>query len=366
MVITSEIAHLVYKIEQGTAFPQEFEELVHLLADRLSKRLPANRATPKLGTRYPVIAGYAESVDPLEDENKLMDYWHTYGLVVGRQVVQPDVCRKSVKAVQDICRSQGMNLREPQTYKKDETGVPILSRGFLEVYQHQMLLELRQSVRLYVHHALLWGSPYLWTTFDRLGVKVPGTEEAAGLPLHVDQNPTVHPEFRTMQGVIALEDCPAERGTFVAVPGSAPLFKEYAKLVDPGYVGEYVPLNRESPLHNTLVPFAQVIPLKQGDIVTWDSRTTHANSDNVSDQVRYVAYVSTGIANPERSDLVAARVAAYKHATGENKRDAYLHASKKPRFTDPRIAGDIRGEENMTPLGAWLYGLLTYPKKAGL
>lgn len=102
-----------------------------------------------------------------------------------------------------------------------------------------------------------------------MGLKTPYGENSIGLNLHVDQNPTVHPDFTTIQGVLALDDCPIERGTFVVVPGSVSEFKNYSQFVKNGYKGEFVPLE-DSYLLEELKIYQQLIPLKRNNIVSWE------------------------------------------------------------------------------------------------
>src|SRR5205085_18223 len=117
----------------------------------------------------------------------------------------------------------------------------------------------------YLHHVLLWKRTDLWTTFDRLGFKRPNNTESAGLPLHVDQNPRIHPNFRTIQGVLALRDCPLEVGTFLAVPGSKAVFSEYAHWSQPDQ--QYVPLpERDEDIIAKLRAGQQPLPLRGGSL----------------------------------------------------------------------------------------------------
>ena len=160
-------------------------------------------------------------------------------------------------------------IKNESSYIKDNNGTPIISRGFFEIYHDDCLAQIRQNIRLYLYHCLLWNTPYLWTSFDRLGLKTPSGENSIGLNLHVDQNPTVHPDFTTIQGVLALDDCPIERGTFVVVPGSVSQFHNYSQFVKPGYKGEFVPLE-DSYLLEELKIYQQLIPLKRNNIVSWE------------------------------------------------------------------------------------------------
>lgn len=158
---------------------------------------------------------------------------------------------------------------------------------------------------------------------------------------------------------MALEDCPVERGTFAVVPGSSHSFKKYSQFIKPGYIGEFVPLEN-SDLQKELLSQQQLIPLRKNCIVTWDSRTTHANSTNVSNTNRYVCYISAGLAKEDRKDLIEIRHKAFISGLGSNVREAYLHASKKPRFTNEEYINSVREKEILNPLGECLYGFKSY------
>jgi hypothetical protein len=317
--------------------------------------------------QYPLAAdGFAESFDALYDEEALYEHWNRYGVVVGREVAPQPLCINGIRRIKDIVSdlSDGTcNIDQPDTYDHlptDANGVPILTRGFFEMYHDDSLAQLRQSLRSYLHHVVLWGRADLWTTFDRLGVKLPDHHESAALPLHVDQNPKDHPDFRTVQGVLALEDCPVERGTLLAVPGSKSFFAEYLPMAPKR--GEYVELDTTAPIATDFAEHAQPIPLRQGDIVSWDSRTTHANTANVSRLPRFVAYVAAGPARQDDPGALAARAEAFATGLGSNIRDALMHASKRPRYTDPEAISRVRQPERLTPLGALSYGQERYER----
>ena len=107
--------------------------------------------------------------------------------------------------------------------------------------------------------------------------------------------------LRSFQGVLALVDCPEERGTFVGVPGSRCLFDKYKDFASER--GEFVQLDTSHAMTKELQDNAQAFPLRAGDVVSWDSRTTHANSENLSDETRCVAYVAAGPAGEENTRL---------------------------------------------------------------
>ncbi|MCD8496725.1 MAG: phytanoyl-CoA dioxygenase family protein [Alphaproteobacteria bacterium] len=196
---------------------------------------------------------------------------------------------------------------------------------------------------------------------DRLGVKLPSHEGGKALPLHVDQNPTIDPDFKTLQGVLALVDCPAERGTFRGVPGSRNVFQQYAQM--PGGIGEFVELDPQHPIAEELTNKAQAFPLRAGDMVSWDSRTTHANTENISQDPRMVFYVAAGLAQENNAAAVAARKDAFTTGLATSKLkvpQALLRATIKPRFIDAEAVSRIRKPENLTLLGKLLYGTERY------
>lgn len=364
MIINDEIRLLVNQIETQDEIAPYLKILIQKLQINCKYHIENDRQQylnlPILEKKYPTENGYAIAFDPLTQENKLLQYWFQYGFVVGKNVVNDEECSNIIKTINNILSICHMEFNNQETWKKDTNGTDILSRGFFEIYHDDTLAQIRQNIRLYLYHVILWGSPFLWTSFDRLGVKLPKGEESKGLSLHVDQNPMVHPNFRTIQGVLALVDCPEERGTFVVVPGSKKYFDYYKNFVKENYKGEYVPLDESSTFYAKLLKNQQCIPLKKGNIVSWDSRTTHANSSNFSTLNRYVMYVAAGLAKEDNEEIINIRKKLFESGLGDNVRDAYAHASKKPRFTDSEFINKIRKEENLTELGQCLYGLKKY------
>jgi ribosomal protein S8 len=364
MIITDEIRLLVHQIESQKEIKPYLKLLLQNLHSNCLYHLKNDREQyvklPALETPYPIENGYAIAFDPLIQENEILQHWYQYGFVVGKNVVTNKECENVLKVIENIVSITNMDFSDSNTWKKDSNETKILSRGFFEIYHDDALAQIRQNIRIYLYHVILWGSPFLWTSFDRLGIKLPYGKESQGLSLHVDQNPNVHPDFRTMQGVLALVDCPEDRGTFVAVPGSKKYFEEYKNFVKEGYKGEYVQLDESSDFYIKLKANQQCIPLQKGHIVSWDSRTTHANSSNVSNLNRYVMYIATGLAKDDNEEIINIRKDLFYSGLGNNVRDAYSHASKKPRFTDPDFIMKTRKLENLTNLGKCLYGLKKY------
>lgn len=374
MLIDGSIKDLVAAVDETKEHtsPQAdrlIRELIKQLRDACQK--PENRARYSAyptcagdGGTYPLDGdGYAQAFDPLTEEMEFYDHWSRYGFVVGRSVIPKAICDATIARIHELMlalSNRRCDVARPETYANmphDAAGVPVLSRGFFEIYHDDSLAQLRQSVHTYIHHVVLWGRTDLWTTFDRFGVKLPGHSESYALPLHVDQNPLARPGFQTVQGVLTLGDCPSEQGTFVGVPGSKQYFAEYARMA--GH-GEYVELHQTDPLAILLQQHAQPIPLRAGNIVSWDSRTTHSNTENISTDARMVAYISAGPARENDAAAIAVREDAFRTGLGSNIRDALMHASKKPRYTDPEQIARVRKPERLSFLGKLLYGKARY------
>lgn len=376
MLLDEHIKGIVEKIEKTDISEVNFDILlrdlinslnINLKKPELIERYDSYKKTIVSIEKYPIGSdGYAISYDPFENEELFWDTWNKYGIVVGKSVVLREVCNYAIermhKIIHDISGGS-CDLDNQDSWintPSDHNGVSFLSRGFFEIYHDRALSSIRQSLRLYIHHVLIWGRTDLWTSFDRLGVKLPKHEESYGLPLHVDQNPRIHPDFKTIQGVLALSDCPVERGTFVGVPGSKSLFQEYKNFAPE--TGEFVQLDDSAPVAELLKSCAEPIPIRMGDIVTWDSRTTHANTENKSGKTRFVAYVAAGPAREDNAELLEVRNHAFISGIGSNVREALMHASKKSRYSNYEVLNKVREAEKLTLLGKLLYGQEKYKK----
>jgi len=350
------IKSLIHSIQSSKLTSNQADEALCKLVILLQQQLPFHeRQEHSVPVDfYPVDQdGFALSFCPLTQPEEFMATWNKYGIVVGRQILSLAECQTALNRIQEL-----LGLLDDGK-RCDIQNVPILSRGFFEIYHDAVLANIRQNLKLYLHHVLIWQQAELWCSFDRFGIKPPEGESAAGLPLHVDQNPLVHPEFRTTQGVLALVDCPVERGTFLAVPGSRSQFSIYSGMAKNN--GEYVELDVSHPTAADFLKRQQPFALRAGDLVTWDSRTTHGNTPNISELTRYVTYVSAGPARQGDESAINARQAAFQSGLGSNVRDALMHASKKPRFTDQACIAEIRHSEQLNQLGRYMYGQERYP-----
>jgi len=295
-----------------------------------------------------------QEIDPFKNERDFLLHWFKYGFVIGKDILNKEECLSSINKIKEKLSVLNSDLHNQSTWVVDDNNTPIMSRGFFDLYHDDLLAQIRQNRKLYLYHVLLWQNLKLNTTFDRIGIKIKGIDGDKGLPLHVDQNPVVHPNFHTIQGVLALSDC-TTNGTIV-VPKSKNDFFKYKEYIPEGYEGEHVELIEDSELFNKMHSKKVYLELKQGNMLSWDSRTTHTNISNTSID-RFVMYTSTGI-QIEEEKMRTKRIELFKNGNGENVRDAYCHASKKPRFSND--LNFCRKEEQLSELGRLLYGFDRY------
>ncbi len=223
-------------------------------------------------------------------------------------------------------------------------GTPQARRlGFMDLYHDNSLAQLRQDPALYQVFASIFGTEKLWVVFDRVMYWNTGEGEKP-LPPHVDQNPNQHPSFFNVQAMLALRKMNEGTGTLAVVPQSHLSFHDYRQWTQPdaGFV-EYQ--GKET------LPFV-ALRLQEGQIVIWDSRTTHSRYRGDPSGTRYAALISytPAVSNQELIDL---RLKYFREGIGWNNHDAGLRATARPRYERSLR----QKEEKLTPLGRKLYGI---------
>mgnify|MGYP003352902058 CR=1 FL=1 len=97
--------------------------------------------------KYPVDQyGFAIAFDPVTHPLEVLSHWTEFGFVVLKNTISIEHIKNAVSFIEDVIRSQNLLTQNCIT---DSSGTPLLSRGFLDIYHHQTLADLRQSLRLY-------------------------------------------------------------------------------------------------------------------------------------------------------------------------------------------------------------------------
>ena len=222
--------------------------------------------------------------------------------------------------------------------------------GFFDLYHDDAYAQVRQNPALYNTFANLWNKTDLWVVFDRV-IYMDEIDRAEKLPLHVDQNPHQHPDFSFTQGLLALNDINEETGMLAVLPRSHLWFDHYKAWSDQkqgwiGYGGD-----DESDRWKQL----RAVPLKEGEMVIWDSRLTHSRANSTAEpgksKERMLAMISFQPASTNKT-LKQARLEAYKKGSAGFNHDAAL------RHTAGGWEGSLRlNPEHLSPLGEKLYGI---------
>jgi ectoine hydroxylase-related dioxygenase (phytanoyl-CoA dioxygenase family) len=225
-----------------------------------------------------------------------------------------------------------------------EKDIPSVRRlGFMDLYHDDTLAQLRQDPRIYQVFSSLLGSEKLWVVFDRL-IHQKANEPEEPLPPHVDQNPVANPDFFNVQAMLALHDMNESTGTLGVIPKSHLFFQKYSKWTKPsdGYV-EY---------QDDDLPSFVGLRLKEGELVIWDSRTTHSRFRGTPEADRYAALITFTLAKDELS-LYDMRLKYFNEGIGWNNHEAGLRATARPRLEQTLR----HTSENLSALGLKLYGL---------
>jgi ectoine hydroxylase-related dioxygenase (phytanoyl-CoA dioxygenase family) len=218
--------------------------------------------------------------------------------------------------------------------------------AFMDLYHDKTLANLRQNENLYTVFTHIYETEKLWSVFDRV---IYWNKDEKEMPLapHVDQNPVKNPEFIYVQAMIALRDMDENTGTLALVPKSNQWFSIYQKWAN--QKAGYIEYEDSKPLDFI------ALRLKEGQIVIWDSRTTHSRFRGEPKANRYAALLTYTKAI-DNNELLKKRELYYKNGIGFHDYDAGLRATAKPRYNQSLR----KTPEQLTELGEKLYGVKSW------
>lgn len=229
-------------------------------------------------------------------------HWQTWGYVVVPHVISPD----QIDALKSfLWEFQEMDPADPATWNQSDRrrhGMEELNNaGMVEVYNHQLLWDTRQTERLYDAYVDIWDREDLWVTIDRANLNTPNRGDRAfkGF-IHWDVDTSQDPLPVNVQGVLSLVDTDEEVGGFHCVPELFRTFEDWAA-AQPAGRDPYYPDVREFEV--------AFVPLKAGDLVIWNSLLAHGVRPNRSkDRVRMAQYVSMYPADERNEELRQKRI----------------------------------------------------------
>eukprot|EP01052_Picozoa_sp_SAG31_P043741 SAG31_NODE_7387_length_1703_cov_1.706983_1_plen_292_part_10 len=239
------------------------------------------------------------------------EFWCTHGYLVVPSRLPPSQLREVVHAIHGFL---GTREDEPETWYRWEYDIytdtvvqpggrqarpPHGPCGMVQMYHHSSLWENRQSQQLHDLFCDIHGTHRLWVTCDRAHFKPPERPDKpawsdpgrvhSGLHWDTDISIDAWPIPYGVQGVLCLEDTPAECGAIRLVPGFHRQLQEWV-------------LNRTNPVapvdpelwsvHEEELPPAIAVGAQAGDIILWHSALPHGPGPNVSNRPRYSQYIT--------------------------------------------------------------------------
>ena len=228
-------------------------------------------------------------------------FWERNGYLVVPDVISKDLCRRTANAIYSFVQA---NREEPETWYRNTLDIysdllPNGKRphhgpcGMVQMSHHETLWALRQDPSVYGIFKDLYGTDALYVTTDRAHFKAPEDSRfpAWSDPGEVHKN--LHWDIETkeehwpvpfaIQGIVYLEDTPAELGSLRVVPGFHRRLGEWSKSFGSRSGRECPPeLDREA-IH---------LAGSTGSLVLWLSVLPHGPSRNVGSVPRVSAYVA--------------------------------------------------------------------------
>ena len=235
-------------------------------------------------------------------------FWLRNGYIVIKNAISREQAQKTADFLWEFEEKDPLNPATWYTQARAEMQMKELQgTGMVEVYNHQLLWENRQTKRVYDAFVDIWGTEKLWATIDRANLNFPIRKgfEYKGF-IHWDYDPETKPQ--NVQGVLALADqTDTEMGGFQCIPW---LFRNY----DTWKQSQPKDRNRYQPDISGLEQHIVKVPLEAGDLLIFNSLEPHGiRPNNSNDKVRIAQYISMMPAEEENQALKEWRIQSWKN-----------------------------------------------------
>lgn len=267
------------------------------------KEIPGNPSTAKSSQLKLNDRSNGKPLQVLSEED--WKFWIENGYVVIKNAVP---CEQADKLAGYLWEYEGKDANDIETwYKKPNAQMQMKelnNTGMVEIYNHQLMWDNRQTPRVHQAFADIWGTKKLWATIDRANLNFPLRPgfEYKGF-IHWDYDPETKPQ--NVQGVLALADQTDETmGGFQCIPE---LYRTYDtwKLTQPDDRDHYKP--------DTTGFEIVKVKLNAGDLLIFNSTLPHGIRANTSgNKVRIAQYVAMMPAQEHDQDLVDWRINSWQ------------------------------------------------------
>ena len=270
------------------------------------KDIPGNPSTAKSSSIGLRNSATSDSLRVLSIED--WNFWLHNGFVVIKNAVSREQAQKTADFLWEFEEKNPNNPGSWHTAARAEMQMKELQgTGMVEVYNHQLLWENRQTERVYNAFVDIWGTEKLWATIDRANLNFPIQPgfEYKGF-IHWDYDPETKPQ--NVQGVLALADqTDLEMGGFQCIPW---LYRNY----DSWKQSQPEDRNRFQPDTKGLEEHFVKVPLEAGDLLIFNSLEPHGiRPNNSKDKVRIAQYISMMPAEEENIALKEWRINSWKN-----------------------------------------------------
>ena len=270
------------------------------------KEIPGNPSTAKSSKLALRTEADADNLRVLSIED--WQFWLRNGYIVIKNAISREQAQKTADFLWEFEEKDPLNPATWYTQARAEMQMKELrGTGMVEVYNHQLLWENRQTKRVYDAFVDIWGTEKLWATIDRANLNFPIRKgfEYKGF-IHWDYDPETKPQ--NVQGVLALADqTDTEMGGFQCIPW---LFRNY----DTWKQSQPKDRNRYQPDISGLEQHIVKVPLEAGDLLIFNSLEPHGiRPNNSNDKVRIAQYISMMPAEEENQALKEWRIQSWKN-----------------------------------------------------
>ena len=282
------------------------QKLRSVLAKNEHEDIPGNPSTAKSSIIKLNDRSDGRPLRVLSDSD--WEFWTNEGYVVVKDAISKEDAKRTADFLWEF---EEKNPHDSDTWytppRAEMQMKELIGSGMVEVYNHQLLWQNRQSPRIYNAFVDIWGTEKLWVTIDRANLNFPKRKNAnfSGF-IHWDYDPETKPQ--NVQGVLALADQTDENmGGFQCIPE---LFRTYEtwKQNQPEDRDRFKP--DISGFEDKIVK----VKLEAGDLLIFHSALPHGIRPNLSrNQVRIAQYISMMPAQEENVELREWRINSWRH-----------------------------------------------------
>ncbi|ARS39457.1 hypothetical protein CA265_07250 [Sphingobacteriaceae bacterium GW460-11-11-14-LB5] len=205
-------------------------------------------------------------------------FWNTHGYLKIEGLVNESDCNAVCEL---ICKTLNVDLTDPQTWYPQHE---LLQGLMLQKYQDEAIAHIRNHAQIKQVFSSLYKHNNIFANAEKVSYNPPVNQYFSfkGSPLHWDIDFQTGPSYY-IQGLLYLNDVPANRGAFTVIPGFHHQIDEYlTNFSDPeAAISALRNKGLEIPVEG-----------KKGDLIVWLQSLPHAASPNHSDLPRFVQYVS--------------------------------------------------------------------------